>query len=84
MLMYNIIAILAPIFNCVQVLPQLWKTFRTKRVKDLSYYTILLMISTNLLWFLHGYFIFDIPLLISGGINLVVNSSLMLLYMKYK
>ncbi len=84
MFFYRLVAILAPIFNCVQVLPQLWKTYRTKRVKDLSWYTISLMISTNLLWFLHGYFIFDIPLLISGGINLIVNSSLMALYMKYK
>lgn len=79
-----IVAVLAPIFNCIQVIPQLWKTYKTKHVKDLSAYTIILMLSTNLLWFLHGYFIMDISLLISGFINLIVNSSLMVLYIKYK
>ncbi len=77
------VSILAPIFNCIQVIPQLWKTYQTKKVKDLSFTTILLMITTNLLWFLHGNFIYDIPLIISGGINLLVNISLMSLYVKY-
>lgn len=67
------VSILAPIFNCIQVIPQLWKTYQTKKVKDLSFTTILLMITTNLLWFLHGNFIYDIPLIIS----------LMSLYVKY-
>ena len=31
------IATLAPIVNCIQLFPQLYKTYKTKHVKDLSF-----------------------------------------------
>lgn len=79
----QIVATLAPLVNCVQQLPQLYKTFTTKRVKDLSLYSLLLILTTNLLWLLHGYFIMDVPLIVSGFFSLLVNSSLLVLYFIY-
>jgi uncharacterized protein with PQ loop repeat len=77
------VATLAPIVNCVQLFPQLYKTYQTKQVRDLSVYSLLLLLTTNLLWFTHGYFILDVSLMVSGGISLLVNSFLLFLYFVY-
>ena len=79
-----LVATLAPIVNCVQLFPQVYKTYKTKQVRDLSVYSLLLLLTTNLLWFTHGYFIMDVSLLVSGGISLLVNSFLLFLYFVYR
>jgi uncharacterized protein with PQ loop repeat len=77
------VAVLAPIINCVQLFPQLYKTFITKSVKDLSLYSLLILFA-SLLWLLHGYFIMDYPLIIAGTINTSVNVCLIALYFIYR
>jgi MtN3 and saliva related transmembrane protein len=78
------VATLAPIVNCIQLFPQLYKTYRTKRVNDLSLYSLLLILTTNLLWLLHGYFIMDKSLIVAGLISMTVNITLLMLYFYYK
>ena len=79
-----IVATLAPIVNCIQLFPQLYKTYVTKSVKDLSFYSLLLILATNVLWLLHGYFIFDLSLIVAGLISMIVNIALLTLYVLYR
>ena len=79
-----IVATLAPLVNCIQLFPQLYKTYITKSVEDLSLYSLLLILITNLLWLLHGYFIRDNSLIAAGIISLMVNISLLTLYFLYR
>ena len=79
-----IIATLAPIVNCIQLFPQLYKTYITKSVKDLSLYSLLLILTTNLLWLLHGYFITDISLIFAGIVSMFINIALLTLYFLYR
>ena len=79
-----IVATLAPIVNCIQLFPQLYKTYKTKHVKDLSLASLCLILTTNILWLLHGYFIMDMSLIVAGVISLCVNGSLMALYLRYR
>jgi uncharacterized protein with PQ loop repeat len=79
-----IVATLAPIVNSIQLFPQLYKTYFTKSVKDLSFYSLLLILTTNILWLLHGYFIFDISLIVAGLFSMTINIALLLLYFRYK
>lgn len=79
-----IVATLAPTINCIQLFPQLYKTYVTKSVKDLSLYSLLLILTTNILWLLHGYFIFDLSLIVSGGISMIINTTLLTLYFLYR
>jgi MtN3 and saliva related transmembrane protein len=78
------VSVLAPIVNCIQMFPQVYKTYRTKRVKDLSFYSIGLVLLTSILWLLHGYFIQDTSLIAAGVISVIVNISLLYLFFKYK
>lgn len=75
-----IVATLAPIINSIQLIPQLYKTYVTKSVKDLSLYSLSLVLITNLLWLLHGYFINDKSLIVAGVVAMIINVSLLTLY----
>ena len=79
-----IVAILAPLISSIQLIPQLYKTYTTKSVKDLSFYFLILLLISNFLWILHGYFIFDISLIISGIFSIIVIAALLTLYFLYK
>jgi MtN3 and saliva related transmembrane protein len=79
-----IVATLAPIVNSIQIFPQLYKTYQTKSVKDLSLYFLLLILTTNILWLLHGYFINDQSLIIAGIIAAMMNITLLVLYFIYR
>ena len=79
-----IVATLAPIVNAIQLFPQLYKTYITKSVKDLSLYSLILILVTNLLWLLHGYFIIDISLIVAGVVNMIIILLLLTLYFLYR
>ena len=79
-----IVAALAPIVNSIQLFPQLYKTYITKSVRDLSVYSLMLILITNLLWLLHGYFIADISLIVAGLVTMIINVALLILYFLYR
>lgn len=79
----TIVATLAPLFSCVQLLPQLYKIYVTKSVNDLSYYSLIFLVLTTLLWTLHGFFIKDVALQFAGILSLFINCTLFGLYIKY-
>jgi MtN3 and saliva related transmembrane protein len=78
-----IVATLAPIVNSIQIVPQLYKTYVTKSVKDLSFYSLSLILLTNLLWLLHGVFINDKSLIVAGSVAMIINVALLTLYFLY-
>jgi uncharacterized protein with PQ loop repeat len=79
-----VVATLAPIVNSIQLFPQLYKTYITKSVKDLSLYSLSLILITNLLWLLHGYFIIDISLIVAGLVSMIINIALLTLFFLYR
>jgi MtN3 and saliva related transmembrane protein len=79
-----IVATLAPIVNSIQLFPQLYKTYITKSVKDLSLYSLSLILLTNLLWLLHGFFIIDISLIVAGTVSMIINVALLILFFLYR
>ena len=79
-----IVATLAPIVNSIQLFPQLYKTYLTKSVNDLSLYSLSLILLTNLLWLVHGYFIIDISLIVAGMVSMIINLALLTFYFGYR
>ena len=77
------VASIVPITTSIQLLPQLLKTYETKSVKDLSLYTLLLILLNNLLWLFHGLFIYDYSRIISGIVSLIINLILFAFYIYY-
>ena len=78
------LGVLATLISCIQMIPQLYKTYTTRSVTDLSLYSLVLIFLTNILWALHGYFIADLSLLIAGFLTATINATLIVLYFKYQ
>jgi uncharacterized protein with PQ loop repeat len=78
------VSILAPITNCIQMIPQLYKSYKSQQVHDLSIYSLSLLLATSVLWLLHGYFIQDTSLIVAGVISVAVNAMLFALFFKYR
>lgn len=78
-----IVAILAPLINIIQQIPQLYKTYITKSVNDLSLGSLILFLFTNILWSLHGFFIGDLSCLIGSLISMFITLSLLILFLLY-
>jgi len=79
-----IVATLAPFISCIQLMPQMYKTYTTKNVKDLSFVTLLMILCADTLWLLHGHFIVDYSLIIGCLINVVIVFALLIMYCLYK
>lgn len=54
------------------LVPQLWKMWRTKSVKDISWGMLILLLFNSTFWFANGFFTSSPPLLITNGIVFVV------------
>ena len=78
------VAYLAVIVNSIYQVPQLFKIIKTKSVNDISLVAIALLLFNNILWFMHGYFINDITLIISSILNLSLNLVIMCLFFKHR
>lgn len=79
-----IVATLVPILNSIQLFPQLYKTYITKSVQDLSFYSLLLILATNVLWLIHGYIRRDVSLIFAGVISTFINIILLTLFLQYR
>lgn len=77
------VAALAPFLSSINLIPQLYKIYKTKRMRDLSFHWILLLIITSIAWLLHGYFIMDFSVIASSVVNLTQNILLCLFYILY-
>ena len=77
--MENIVAIAAPFLTCIQLVPQVYKTYTTRNVSGLSVYTFMLAWTTSLLGWIHGYYTLDLSLMVATTVSLIMNSSMLIM-----
>jgi MtN3 and saliva related transmembrane protein len=75
--------IIAGVFSTGALLPQVMKSFTSKRTEDLSFWMLALMITGGLLWFGYGIRKKDKPIIIANAVILGMVMSLLLLKVKY-
>ena len=75
--------ILAGIFSTGALLPQVIKSFSSKRTEDLSFWMLALMITGGSLWFAYGIRKKDNPIIIANAVILGLGISLLMLKIKY-
>lgn len=81
MILQQSIAVLAPMVGTIQSVPQLLHTLREERIDGLSIHSLFLMILVELLWFLHGYYIWDYSLMISSSLIFIINITIVAIFM---
>lgn len=79
----SIVGFVAAIFTTLSFLPQVIKTIKTKHTKDLSLGMYSLFVTAVLLWFIYGFLINDIPVIIANGIILCLATIILFYIVKY-
>jgi MtN3 and saliva related transmembrane protein len=83
-LIKEMIGFMAIIIGTSIMLPQVFKSIKTKSVSDLSWGMLNLYFCNCLLWFIYGFFIFDIPLILTNGVALCISILQIVLKIKYR
>ena len=79
----SIIGLLGSVTAASLFFPQVWKSFKTKKTKDLSYITVSIGITNGLLWATYGLIKSDPFIYVTNIILFIATLSLGLLKKKY-
>jgi len=80
----EIIGTLAGIFTTAAILPQITKAIKTKDVKGISPFFLLVLITGVGLWTVYGILKNDWPIIITNGVSVLLNTTMLILYFKNK
>lgn len=76
----NYIGYLGSFLSCITFIPQVYQSWKSKSVGDLSFLMILIVITSTIVWLVYGYFVNSGPVIMANTVVLAL--SLMLLYFK--
>lgn len=79
----EIIGFMATIVGTSIMLPQIFKSIKTKSVSDVSWGMLVLYFLNCLLWMIYGILIFAIPLMLTNGIAFCISILQIILKIKY-
>ncbi|MBU3745104.1 MAG: hypothetical protein FGM61_11275 [Sediminibacterium sp.] len=65
----------------ITFIPQVYKSWKSKSVGDLSIWMVLIVVTSTLVWLVYGYAIHSGPVMVANTIVLVL--TLVLLYFKF-
>ncbi|WP_295202864.1 SemiSWEET transporter [uncultured Chryseobacterium sp.] len=80
----NILGIIAGVFTSASMIPQLVKVLKEKNVEDLSWVTLLVLITGVSLWVWYGILKDELPIIVSNAFAVLVNISLLTCYLRYR
>lgn len=80
----NIIGFTAGLLIAISMIPQLLKSSKTKKVEDISFWMLFIIMLGTALWVIYGILIMSFPIIAMDGIGFLVNLSLIFMKIKYK
>jgi MtN3 and saliva related transmembrane protein len=78
----EIIGYVAAVFGTVLMLPQAYKSYKTKRVNDISINMLIIYILNCSTWEIYGILIHSMPIIICNALALVIGIFQMVLKLK--
>jgi MtN3 and saliva related transmembrane protein len=80
----TIVGLIAAAFTTVALLPQLIKVWKTKSTKDISTGMFTLFCVGVFLWFVYGFYLNDIPIVLANSLAFIQALIILLFKAKYK
>jgi len=77
------VGIVAGIFTALSLMPQLIKTFKTKKVEEISALMLITLMCGVGLWIYYGILRNDLPIIITNAFSFTLNVLLIILRWKY-
>ena len=82
--METIIGTIAGILTSVSMIPQLIKVLKEKDVENLSWGMIAVLLTGVSIWVVYGIMKDELPIILSNGFSVLVNTTLLIYFFKYK
>ena len=82
--METVIGTIAGILTSISMLPQLLKVLKEKDVENLSWGMIAVLLTGVSFWVVYGIMKEELPIILSNGFSVLVNTTLLIYYFKYK
>jgi MtN3 and saliva related transmembrane protein len=81
---YEIIGLLAAVFTTSAYVPQVYKTWKTKSVENISLTMYIVMAIGISLWLLYGIFLNSLSLILANSITVVLTIIIIVFKVRYK
>lgn len=78
----NIIGFIAGFLIAISMVPQLIKSYKTKKVEDVSFLMLFIILLGTFLWVIYGMLIVSFPIIAMDGFGFFI--TLILVFMKIK
>ena len=82
-ILVNLFGYTAAVVGTSIMLPQVFKSFKTKRTGDLSMVMVIIYIVNCCLWLVYGFLLFSMPLILANAISFVIGTVQLFLKLKY-
>lgn len=76
--------IAAGVLTAASMLPQVFKTLKTKKAEHVSPLMLVILICGVALWFVYGMLKNDMPIMLTNGFSIIVNLLMLFLRWRYK
>ncbi|MCC5636087.1 SemiSWEET transporter [Nostoc sp. CHAB 5844] len=80
----TVLGLVAGALTTIAFLPQMFKIWKTKSAKDVSFVMLITFMSGLLLWLVYGIALQALPIIISNAISFIFNLIILWLKIKYK
>ena len=80
----QIVGIIAGIFTAASLIPQLIKTFKTKKGEEISIVMLITLLCGIATWIYYGILRKDLPIIVTNSFSFLLNIILVVLKGKYK
>lgn len=81
---FQILALFAGGMIVISTMPQAVKSYRTKKVEDLSLPMFILLFGAQVIWIIYGIHINDLPILLTNGSSIIIVFINIALILKYR
>lgn len=83
-ILIELIGYTAGTLTLITMIPQIIKSYKTKRVEDISFLMVIVFALGALLWTIYGYLINSMPVFIMDAIAFVTATIQIILMLRYK
>ena len=79
----SVIGLLAGICTTGSLLPQVYKTLKSKNARDISLLMYVLLSAGIFLWFVYGILLNEMPIMLANGVSLILTMSVLFLKIRH-
>jgi len=78
-----LVGFVAGVCTTGSLLPQVYKTLKTRNTRDISLLTYILLTVGIFLWFIYGLLLGEVPIVLANGISFILALSVLVLKLKH-